>query len=59
MVVIGNTSEKATVSSGSVYRGLYPVGSTVTVKRISGGPAYISLRNLDASEVVILGATGH
>jgi glycosidase len=59
MVVIGNTSEKATVSSGDVYRGLYPVGSTVTVNRISGGPAYISLGNLDASEVVILGATGH
>jgi hypothetical protein len=29
------------------------------VNRIPGGPAYISLKNLDASEVVILGATEH
>jgi glycosidase len=59
MVVIGNTSEKATVSSGDAYRGPYPIGSTVAVNKTSGGPAYISLRNLDASEVVILSAIGH
>jgi glycosidase len=57
MVVIGNTSEKATASLGDVYRGPHPVGSTVTVNRTSGGPAYISLRDVNASEVVILSAT--
>ena len=58
MSVIANTSERATVAGGGVYHGPYPVGSLVAVNRPAGGPAFVTINDLDPSEVLILGSVG-
>jgi hypothetical protein len=58
-VVIADTAERANVAGGAVYRGSYPVGSLVqVVYRAFGGPAFVTITDLDPSEVLILGSAG-
>jgi glycosidase len=51
MVVIGNTTEAANPQN---YQGAHPIGSLLPVLRSSNGTAYIEIRDLPASEVLIL-----
>ena len=51
MTVVANTAEAA--AAGGVS-GSHPVGSTVAVRRAPGGIAYVELRGLGPSEVLVL-----
>lgn len=55
MRILANTAERAAAASGGVYSGAYPVGSTIAVNRIPGGPAFISISNVGPCEVLVLG----
>jgi hypothetical protein len=51
MLVIGNTSQ---VMNPQNYQGSHPIGSFLPVLRTTDGKAYIEIRNLPASEVLVL-----
>jgi hypothetical protein len=51
MTVVANTAQAA--AAGGVS-GANPVGSTVAVRRAPGGVAYVELRGLGPSEVLVL-----
>ena len=51
MAVIANTAQAATPGE---YRGFHPVGSNVPVRRRADGTAYVEIRDVDASEVLVL-----
>lgn len=51
MTILLNTAQAANLA----YAGPYPVGSTVAVQRTPDGIAFVAIRDLGASEVVVLG----
>jgi hypothetical protein len=51
MTVIANTAEAAAGSAAGVS---HPVGSAVSIKRLVDGTAYVEIRNLPPSEVLVL-----
>lgn len=51
MTVILNTAQAA---NPQAYTGLHPVGSTVPVRQAADGKTYVEIRNLPASEVLVV-----
>jgi hypothetical protein len=51
LIVLLNTAQAA----NHAYHGSHPVGSTIAVQRTSAGIAYVAIRDLGASEVLVLG----
>ncbi len=51
MTVILNTAQAANPQG---YAGFYPVGSSLPVRRTPDGTAYVEIRDLPASEVLVL-----
>jgi hypothetical protein len=51
MTVIANTAETAAQSAGGIEQ---PIGSRLPVRRLSDGTAFVEIRNLPPSEVMVL-----
>lgn len=51
LTVVLNTAQAA---AGQGYAGTHPVGETVPVQRTADGIAFVQIRNVDPSEVVVL-----
>ena len=51
LTVVANTAETAAGSAGGVA---HPIGSRLPVKRLADGTAYVEIRNLPPSEVIVL-----
>lgn len=54
MTVIGNTAERAAISSGQPYTGPHPIGSKIPVSRLNDGPAFLQIGNIAPSEVLVI-----